>query len=190
MKDSLTALKLLAAFLALCAVVTFFLPIDAGAANISDEFLDTLVDDEPAPLPKYATDYQLEQMQQQQNPPLAGAEMAGEEGNSKPTGNVKCPAEYDPVYGILVRWGTHKRMLTEFVVELTEQDMDVIVFVMVKDKDGGRQQLSCMSTLEDAGADMDRIRFVPYRSHSIWVGDYGPRCFWEDGYLRFMADLG
>ncbi|MCK5175809.1 MAG: agmatine deiminase family protein, partial [Planctomycetes bacterium] len=94
-----------------------------------------------------------------------------------------------PVYGILVRWGTHKPLLTEFIVELTESDMDVIVFVLVRDKDGGKQQLSARSTLEDAGADMDRVRFVPYRSYSVWIGDYGPRFFWEDGILRILDHI-
>ena len=79
MKSSLTAVKLLGAFLTLCSLVIFLLPINAGASNIPPGFLDTLIDDEPAPWPKYATDHQLELMQLS-DPPAGGAEMAGEKG--------------------------------------------------------------------------------------------------------------
>ena len=98
-----------------------------------------------------------------------------------PSGNIWTPGEYEAVYGVLVRWGAHQELLVQIVVELTDWNENIIIFILVKDDDGGKQQLTCSSILEDEGVDMYRIRFIPYTANSNWIADYGPQIFVKDG---------
>ncbi len=103
-----------------------------------------------------------------------------------PNGTVWAPGEYEAVYGVLVRWGAHKELLVQLIVELTDWSGNVIIFILVKDNDGGKQQLTCSSILEDAGVDMYRIQFIPYTANSNWIADYGPQFFVENGSLAIL----
>jgi agmatine/peptidylarginine deiminase len=104
-----------------------------------------------------------------------------ETASARPSGKIWTPGEYETVYGVLVRWGPHKDLVIQLISALTEWNDNVIIFIMVKDKDGSKQQLTCSSILEDAGVDMYRIRFIPYTANSNWIADYGPQYFINDG---------
>ena len=105
MKQLLTTVKVKAmvGLLGLCALVVFSAPVDAHAGTVPADYLAGIVDDEPNPLPRYATQEELLQAQQMQ---ALGAETLGAQ-TAPPSGAVWTPAEYEPLDGVLVRWGSY-----------------------------------------------------------------------------------
>lgn len=134
--------------------------------------LDQIVDDDPFPLPRTKTSYEL-------SLPLPEA-IRG----AAPAGTVTTPAEYDHNAGLLIRWGSFNDVLTSMAVGISTGDDDGIVYIAVS---GSSQQASATAVLTGAGADMSQIEFLITPTDSVWMRDYGPRFVSEDG-VRTMID--
>ena len=81
-------------------------------------------------------------------------------------------AEYERNESILMRWGNFNSVLTEMIVPITTGDSLARVLLVVA---SNAQQNSAASTLNSAGANLDRVDFLIAPSDSIWIRDYGPR---------------
>jgi agmatine deiminase len=156
--------------LPLCVLITL-LAVAAAADEpvIVPRFvLDAIVDDDPNPLPRYATAEELAM------PPLEVPELL----LVPPTGVVDCPPEYAPNAGLLIRWGSFNDVLTAMTVPITTGDPDGIVYILVYSTS---LQASATATLTSAGADMSQVEFILVDTDTVWIRDYGPRFISEDG---------
>jgi len=173
-------IKSILSLLAACAIVVCLSPADTQASPLVDQdYLNSIVDEDPNPLPRYLTPAEKLLMQQQAAaktleaiPPLPSA---------APIGVTWTPGEYEAVYGPLIAWeaGAYYALLTEFIVGVTtDPNMNSLAFVIVS---GPSQEATCTSTLAGAGADMDRVKFIYYNLNSVWIRDYGPRYTYENG---------
>ncbi|MFC1677759.1 agmatine deiminase family protein, partial [Planctomycetota bacterium] len=167
--------------LSLCITAVFLLPINAQASGLVDQdYLDSIVDTNPNPVPHGATpedEAYVQDLQEQaaiRQP--TGMEMAI---LAAPTGAVWTPGEYEPCLGSLVAWepGSYLPLLTEFVVGLTTDPNGSIAYVIVRD---ASQQATATTTLSGAGANMSRVEFIYYDLTTVWIRDYGPRYNYVD----------
>jgi len=180
MKQSLTKTKVstIVSLLAFCAVVVFALPPDAYAAEMPPELLEAIEQNYPDGLPRYMTPEEQQWLDQQEEIEVLEAPEYGP--LAAPTGTVWTPGEYEALYGPLVAWepGSYLSLLTDFVVGVTnDPNMNSLAFVIVRD---ASQQASATATLQGAGADMDRVKFIYYNLDTVWIRDYGPRYVSED----------
>ncbi len=184
MKQLLTTAKVMVSLLCFCALVVSSVPVDAYAGTVPADYLASIVDDEPNPLPRYATQEEEQLLQEKVLlQALEGVEALGAQ-TAPPSGAVWTPAEYELLDGVLVRWGSYNSLLTEFIVGVSDADNDSTAWVLVETSS---QQSSCTSTLEGAGADMTNVEFITYDGDSVWIRDYGPQFFYE-GANRAMMD--
>jgi agmatine/peptidylarginine deiminase len=164
----------LAGALSAAVVFTVMVPDVAGQARkVPKEILESIVDDEPNPLPRHLA-------ARERGLPLGLPALRA----APPTGTVYCPSEYDLNEGLLIRWGSYNALLTELAVGVTTGDPEAMMYIVVT---GASQQASCTSTLTAAGAEMDQVEFITYTCDSVWIRDYGPRFIFEDDF-RAMVD--
>ncbi|MHC4622232.1 MAG: hypothetical protein ACYTEQ_31240, partial [Planctomycetota bacterium] len=104
-----------------------------------------------------------------------------------PSGTVRTPGEYEPLYGVLIGWSSiasYDWVLAELVVGITtDPNTNSLAFVII---DNAYMQSELTSLLQVAGANINRVRFIIYDeygqgAYSIWIRDYGPRYIHEDG---------
>ncbi len=81
-------------------------------------------------------------------------------------------SEFERNEAIIMRWGDQNSVLTEMIVPITTGDGLADVLLVVAN---ASQQASAASTLDSAGADLDRVEFLIAPSDSVWIRDYGPR---------------
>jgi cysteine-rich repeat protein len=186
------------AIVGLAAASVILMAAPPPAAAVDPGKYSQIQDDEPNPLPAYASPQDLQLMDQQLEAAkglLAPMALLG-----PPTGNIWTPGEYEPVAGVLIRWGSFNALLTEFAVGVTATsansctgagtpyaccsgsgsgtcDDAAKVWILVEN---ASQQSSAASTLSSAGADMSKIEFITYDGDSVWIRDYGPRYVYED----------
>jgi len=139
------------------------------AKRVPRQYLATIVDDDPDPLPRGMTDAERGLPLPQPDP---WSELA------PPTGAVWTPPEYAHNEGLLIRWGSFNSALTEMTVGITTGDPDGIVYILVTDPS---QQASASAVIQGAGGDLDQVEFITYTSNTVWIRDYGPRFIIEDG---------
>jgi agmatine/peptidylarginine deiminase len=96
----------------------------------------------------------------------------------QPTGFVYCPAEYEPIEGLIIAWEKYPWILTELTVGITLNDPEAIMYIAV---DNSFEQIDVNNTLDMAGADMSQVEFIVHPTDTIWIRDYGPRFVFEDG---------
>lgn len=150
--------------------------VDAQQAKrVPREYLATIADDNPNPLPRGLTDAERALPLPPLDPWLEFV---------PPTGEVSTPPEYAVNEGLLISWGSFNSILTELAVGITTGDPDAIVYIVVT---GPSQQASATSILQGAGADLDQVQFITYTTNTVWIRDYGPRFISEDG-QRAMVD--
>ena len=159
MKRSLVLILILFTVLPLVAEDMVIVPRDV---------LDAIVDDDPDPLPRFATpeESSLPSLE------LPKALLA------PPAGEVDWPSEYSHNEGLLIRWGSFNDVLTAMTVPITTGDPDGIVYILVW---SASLQASATTTLSNAGADMSQVEFIIVDTDSVWIRDYGPRFISEDG---------
>jgi agmatine deiminase len=97
---------------------------------------------------------------------------------------LRAQAEYEPNDAILMRWGHQNAVLTSMIVPITTGDSQARVMLIVS---GQSQQNSATTTLNNAGANLNRIDFIQAPSDSVWIRDYGPR-FASGDYNRIIID--
>jgi agmatine/peptidylarginine deiminase len=139
------------------------------AKRVPREYLASIVDDEPNPLPRFLTEAE-------RGLPMAPVPDAWL--LAPPTGQVRTPAEYADNRGLLIRWGAYNSVLTEMTVGITTGDPDGVVYILVSSPS---MQTSATTVLQGAGADMSQVEFILYASNTVWIRDYGPRFISEDG---------
>ena len=135
--------------------------------------LDIVVDEDPNPLPRYATAEELAM------PPLELPKAL----LAPPAGEVDCPPEYAHNEGLLIRWGSFNDVLTAMTVPITTGDPDGIVYIVVWN---ASLQASATATLTGAGADMSQVEFIIVDTDTVWIRDYGPRFISEDGHRAIV----
>jgi agmatine/peptidylarginine deiminase len=160
MKRSLLCLVLFACFA--------FSVVAEEMVIVPRSVLDGIVDEDPNPLPRYATAEELAL------PPLELPKAL----LTPPAGDVDCPSEYSHNEGLLIRWGSFNDVLTAMTVPITTGDPDGIVYILVW---SASLQASATSTLTGAGADMSQVEFIIVDTNSVWIRDYGPRFISEEG---------
>jgi agmatine deiminase len=103
-----------------------------------------------------------------------------------PTGPIHCVAEYEPMDGLIIAWegnSSWKFILEQMAVQITTiGDADVYVIV-----DSSSEGNEVVTTLDAAGADMDRVQIIIRTTDTIWCRDYGPRYIYE-GDCRAIID--
>ena len=142
--------------------------IGAGEAKrVPQEYLDSIVDDDPNPLPRGLAPGETV-------PILDWSKFLSREA---PSGTVRTPAEYEWNDGMLIRWGSFEPLLIQMTVAVTT-GTDATVWVLVW---SAGQQASATADLSGAGANMDQVEFIIYDADSVWIRDYGPRFVSENG---------
>jgi agmatine deiminase len=101
-----------------------------------------------------------------------------------PNPPVHTPAEFAPNDGMLIRWGTYNALLTDMTVKATQSDQATIVWIVVA---SSALQSTATTTLQNAGAVMNQVRFIVAASNSVWMRDYGPRFIANNG-ARAIVD--
>ena len=137
----------------------------AAAQTVPQHILESIVDDEPSPLSRARGSYRLPQL-----PPL--------ELLQPRTMPMRVPSEYERSSGVLMRWGSFNRVLTQIAVGITTGDPEAVVHILVR---GSSQEQRALATLDRAGADVSRIVFIRYLTDSAWMRDYGPRLLESPG---------
>jgi agmatine/peptidylarginine deiminase len=155
------------------AVLCALPAVGAAQSVVPRAVLDSIVDDDPRPLPRSLTPDER-----------AGWRLPTRLPAAPPTGPVRAQAEYEPNDGLLIRWGSQNALLTEMTVAVTTQTTDARMYIVVS---GTAQQDSATTTLQAAGADLSQVSFVVAPTNSVWIRDYGPR-FIDDGGARAMVD--
>ena len=148
--------------------------VDAGERikprQADPAYLATIVDDEPNPLPKSASLWEL-----RNNAPYP-APVA----TPPPDGHVRTQAEYEYNRGLFIRWGSFNALHTSMVVPLTTAAKPATVWIVVS---GSTQENSARAVLQGGGANLDHVEFVHAASDSVWIRDYGPRFIENNGDL-------
>ncbi len=103
-----------------------------------------------------------------------------------PTGPIHCAAEYEPMDSILLSWrgsASWLNIAAQMAREITTSGgADVWVAVV-----SSSTQTSAFNSIQAAGANMARVKFVIRNTDSIWIRDYGPRYIFE-GDTRAVVD--
>ncbi len=153
--------------------------LPAAPKAVDPAYLATIRDDDPHPLPRGFSAWELANYRA---PAMPSAVLA------PPSGPARAQAEYESNEGLLIRWGSFNALLTEMTVAITTGDRSARVYVVVT---GTSQQASASATLAGAGADLSRVGFVtqacnPSTACSVWMRDYGPRFIDDDGRLGIV----
>jgi agmatine/peptidylarginine deiminase len=165
----------------------------------------SIADDEPSPLPAGASDEDKRLLDEL----LRQRQLQLEALPGPPPGALFTPGEYEPVEGVLIRWGSFNSLLAEFVVGVTAASENLCtgsatpyacctgsgagtcdtpstqVWISVEN---ASTQASASATLANAGADMSRVEFIVYDSDTVWIRDYGPQYTFEN-YTRTIIDF-
>ncbi|NOT29678.1 MAG: hypothetical protein HOP15_04420 [Planctomycetes bacterium] len=140
------------------------------------------------PLPRWREGGTPEDDRTRSRVPFAVTGRALPSPRSAPTsGLLESPPEYDPVDGVLFRYGTSSwpSVVTDCVAALTgDSAHDEFAYVVVSSTS---QLSSASSDFLAAGADMAKVRFIIESTNSIWLRDYGPHFVWQSG-TRVVAD--
>ena len=88
-----------------------------------------------------------------------------------PTGNVRFPAEFEPMQAVTIRYPLG--IPTSLVKQLSERTK---VYCLVSSS----QQNSARNTFQNAGCNMGNITFYNMSTDSYWVRDYGPWYIFND----------
>ena len=88
-----------------------------------------------------------------------------------PTGNVRFPAEFEPMQAVTIRYPLG--IPTSLVKQLSERTK---VYCLVTSS----QQNNARNTFQNAGCNMDSITFYNMSTDSYWVRDYGPWYIFND----------
>ncbi len=143
------------------------------AQKVPQEYLDSIVDDNPNPLPRgLAPGEMVPLFDWASRLPLA-----------PPTGTTTTPAEYEGNDGLFISWGSYNALLTEVTVAVTT-GTDASMWIVVPNPS---VQASATSTLSGAGANLSQVEFITYNADSVWIRDYGPRFINED-HQRAIVD--
>jgi len=137
------------------------------ARRVSKEFLESIVDDNPNPLPRDLAPGEV----------FIPLTRDPREILNPPEGEIHTPAEYEENEGLLISWGSFNSLLTSMVVAVTT-GTDAVMYIVVSN---ASQQTSASSTLSAAGANMNQVQFITYSTDSVWMRDYGPRFIDESG---------
>lgn len=134
---------------------------------------------EGSAIPRSLTEEEAAYLRDHPEPPVWPAAIA-------PTGPVRCPAEYEPMQGMLIAWEGSAQwcaILAKMAFNITTVG-DADVHVMC---DNGTDRSDAQSKISAAGADMSRVRFYIVNTDTIWIRDYGPRYIYE-GNCRAIVD--
>lgn len=99
-----------------------------------------------------------------------------------PTQPVRCPGEFEPLDGVLIRWDTFS-VTIDLIDEIQEETTCHIIV------SSASQQSYAQSYLTSQGIPLDNIEFMIGSTNSIWIRDYGPWFIWDGDYDYAIVDL-
>ncbi|KPJ54219.1 hypothetical protein AMJ39_01325 [candidate division TA06 bacterium DG_24] len=99
-----------------------------------------------------------------------------------PTQPVRCPGEFEPLDGVLIRWYTFS-VTIDLIDEIQEETTCYIIV------DNASQQSYAESYLTGVGIPLDNIQFIIGPTNSIWIRDYGPWFIWDGDGGYGIVDL-
>ncbi len=156
----------------------------ARAEDAIDVVNGQLVVPDGVGLPRYETEAERRLRATMEEPPRPRA------ATPPPSGPIHCVAEYEPMEGILVSWGSTtswpsawRTLLTQMGGHITTTG-NAIYYVLVRD---AAAQTQAQTALAGQGANMSRVQFITRFTDSIWIRDYGPRYIYE-GQCRAIID--
>ena len=97
-----------------------------------------------------------------------------------PTGEPRFVAEFEPMQGVMIRYPLG--IPTSLVAQLSNNCM---VYCIVSNS----QQNQAQSSFQNAGVNMDNVRFVNAQTDSYWVRDYGPWYIFEDRHPAIVDNI-
>ena len=97
-----------------------------------------------------------------------------------PTGEPRFVAEFEPMQGVMIRYPLG--IPTSLVAQLSNNCM---VYCIVSSS----QQNQAQSSFQNAGVNMDNVRFVNAQTDSYWVRDYGPWYIFEDRHPAIVDNI-
>lgn len=103
--------------------------------------------------------------------------------SAPPTGPIECPAEYEPMEGILMAWESFTSTLVELSKQVTTTG-NANVYMVV---DTVSEQTSATTSMTNGGVNMSRVKFFVRQTDTVWIRDYGPRYIFEGG-VRAIVD--
>lgn len=154
----------------------------AGLARAADEPIVTeqgLVFPDGAAIPRYLTGTERAWLATH---PLATTRAL----TPPPQGPVYCPAEYDPMAGLIISWegsASWTSILAQIAKRVTVEGASRI-WCMV---DSTTVRTSAQNSINAAGADPNRVTYIVRTMDTIWCRDYGPRYIYE-GNVRAIVD--
>ncbi len=162
-----------------CLVLALITTITISPALWADEPIlkgDRLEYPEGVIVPRNLTEVEREYLEIHPIAPFRGR-------STPPSGPVHCPAEYEPMGGILIAWEGFSTIQVQMAREITTTgDADLYVVL-----DSSSEQSSAASVLSAGGVDMSRVHYVVRTTDSVWIRDYGPRYIYE-GQCRAIVD--
>jgi agmatine/peptidylarginine deiminase len=90
-----------------------------------------------------------------------------------PRANVRVPAEFEPVDGVIVTWASNTDILTKIVKEVVDVAKAYIVV------SSSSQQTTVQNTLTSNGISLTNVRFIIAAYNSVWQRDYGPIMYYD-----------
>jgi agmatine/peptidylarginine deiminase len=166
--------RVMGRFRRIALVAAMAVPVAAWAQPLVPQaVLDSIVDDDPRPLPRSLSPQERASWRLPSRLPAA-----------PPTVPVRATAEYEPNEGLLIRWGSQNALLAEMTVAVTTLTSDARMFIVVS---GAAQQGTATTALQNAGADLSQVSFIVAPTNSVWIRDYGPR-FIDAAGGRAMVD--
>ena len=97
-----------------------------------------------------------------------------------PTGEPRFVAEFEPMQGVMIRYPLG--IPTSLVAQLSN---NCHVYCIVSNS----QQNQAQSSFQNAGVNMDNVRFVNAQTDSYWVRDYGPWYIFEDRHPAIVDNI-
>lgn len=161
----------------------FFLLLGFGSCGISpwlcaQQNLFPQLVAEGTPLPRFLT--------VEEQALLAKGRIIARGATEVPVGPVHCPAEYEPMDGILIAYEGPSgwlAILDQMATQITTLG-NADIYVMA---DSAGEANTIFNNMNAAGANMTRVNIEVVTTDSIWMRDYGPRYIYE-GNCRAIVD--
>jgi agmatine deiminase len=89
---------------------------------------------------------------------------------SPPPGPVRCPAEFEPMDGVLISWSFS--WWEDIYVWMVSEIVQSCTAYIVVENSSERQQV--INELQSHGVPLDNVEFIIESLNSVWMRDYGP----------------
>ncbi len=166
-------------------VAAWLLPFATGApvsAQVVDEPIlvnGSLVYPEGAAIPKWMTPTESAYIETRPLEAMRGT-------TPPPEGPIYCPAEYEPMQGILIAWESFTSTLALMAAHITTTG-NADIYVMCDTASEANTARNAIDNVVSPEANMSRVFTFVAPTDTVWIRDYGPRYIYE-GSIRAVID--